>query len=100
MSEQRRLGDGGFWCALALRLSQLWQFIDDRDIDKHAMAWAVFYVTLELLHWTLNFVWVYPEKPGLEVAAIVGAIMATWTPVQAIVIKWYFEARPNEGILK
>ena len=87
-------------CVVALRASQLWDFIDQRDIDKHAMAWAVFGITCYLLQWTLNFVWVYPDKPGLEVAAIVGAIMATWTPVQAKVIQWYFASRTDDSILK
>ena len=91
----RRSGDGGRWCRIALRASQLWDFIDERDIDKHLMAWATFYVTYFLLNWVLNFVWVYPDKPGLEVAAIVGSVLLPWTPVQGAVIRWYFESRTN-----
>jgi len=94
-TEQRRAGDGGLMCTLALRASQLWNFIDDRDIDKHAMAWAVFGITCYLMQWVLNFVWVYPEKSGIEVCLIVAAVMLPWTPVQAKVIQWYFESRPN-----
>lgn len=99
MSEQRRSGDGGIMCVIARRASQLWDFIDARDIDKHAMAWATFYMTFFIMNWSLNFVWVYPDKPGLEVAAILGALLATWSPVQAVVIKWYFESRTSDASL-
>lgn len=57
------------------------------------MSWAVFGMTFYLGDWVLDYVFAHPEKPGLEVAAVVTAIMLPWTPVQAAVIKWYFEAR-------
>lgn len=93
MSEQRRADDKGLLCQIALRFSQLWDFIDKRDIDKHAMAWATFYMTWHIVNWSLNFVWIYPDKPGLETAAMIGAALLPWTPVQAAVIRWYFESR-------
>lgn len=93
--EARRAGDGGILCKVALRAGQFWDFIDQRDIDKHLIAWATFYITYFLLNWVLNFVWVYPDKPGLEVAAIVAAVLMPWTPVQGAVIKWYFAARTH-----
>lgn len=100
MNEQRRAGDGGFMCALALRASQLWDFVDQRDIDKHLMAWATFAMTVYIMQWTLTFVWLYPDRPGLEMAATITAILLPWTPVQAAVVKWYFDSRTDDSILK
>jgi len=88
-----RGNDKGFWCALALRFSQAWDFIDDRDIDKHLMSWAVFGMTIYVIFWMLEFIWSHADKPGLEVGAIVAAIMIPWNGVQAAVVKWYFAAR-------
>jgi len=93
MSEQRRATDDGFLCALALRASQFWSFIDERDIDKHLMAWATFLMTCYIMQWVLTFVWLYPDKAGLETGLIIAAVLAPWTPVQAKVIQWYFESR-------
>jgi hypothetical protein len=92
-AERTRAEDVGFLCVVAQRFSQAWDFIDKRDIDKHVTAWLSFYITWFLINWILNFVWVYPDKPGLEVAAIVAAVLMPWTPVQAAVVKWYFESR-------
>jgi hypothetical protein len=80
-------------CWLAQRASEAWDFVDKRDIDKHIVTWWSFYVTFYLLDWALEYVFKHPDKPGLEVAAIVGAIMVPWTPVQGAIVKWYFEAR-------
>lgn len=93
MTEERRADDHGFWCTLALRFSQFWDFVDKRDLDKHAMSWATFYITWKIVEWATHFVANHPDKPGLEVAAILGAVMLPWTPVQAAVVNWYFKAR-------
>ena len=89
----RRDSDRGFWCTIALRFSQMWDFIDARDIDKHSLSLSVFGMTIYIVFWMLEFIWAHPDKPGLEVAAIVAAIMVPWNGVQAAAIKWYFEAR-------
>ncbi len=93
--EQRRADDRGFLYGLALRASQAWDWIDQRDIDKHIMAWAVFVMTYYIVFWSLEYIWAHPDKPGLEVGAIIAAVMVPWAPVQAAVIKWYFEARTD-----
>jgi len=97
MNEERphidRAGDKGFWCSLALRFSEAWDFIDARDIDKHALSLSVFGMTVYIVYWCMEFIWAHPDKPGLEVAAMVAAIMVPWNGVQAAAIKWYFEAR-------
>jgi hypothetical protein len=92
---RRRTSDRGFWCLVAQRATDTWDFIDARDIDKHAMAWATFLMTCYIMQWVLTFVWLYPDKAGLETGLIIAAIMVPWTPLQAAVIKWYFNARTD-----
>ena len=79
---------------VAAFLSSVWDFIDKRDIDKHAVAWAVFYVTIRLSIWSVHFA-TYSPRPGGDVAAIIAAVWAPWNLVQAAVINWYFSARPK-----
>lgn len=96
MIEHRRETDKGWLCWIALRASQTWDFIDQRDIDKHLMAWAIFGMTCYITKWALDFVWIYPDKSGLETAAQIGAVMAPWSAVQMYVVKQYFEARTDK----
>lgn len=89
----RRGSDQGFWCSLVLRMTQLWDFIDKRQIDVHVMSWSVFGLGVYVVFWTMEYAWAHPEKPGLELAAICAAILAPVTPMVAKVIDWYFRAR-------
>jgi hypothetical protein len=91
--ERRRESDRGFWCVVARRFSDLWDFVDKRQIDTHLMAWAVFCATGYIVYWCMEFVWYHDKLSGLETAAIIGAILLPWTPLQAKVIDWYFKAR-------
>lgn len=91
----RRADDRGWWCWVAARAGDTWDFIDKRDIDKHIMSWATFWMTYYIVDWTLEFVFLHPDKSGLEVAAIVGAIMVPWSTMQGAVIKWYFASRTD-----
>jgi len=72
---------------------RFWLVCDERDVDKHLMSWLVFAATGWIIRWATIFVDHHPDKPGLEVAAIIAAVMVPWTPVQAAVIAWYFQAR-------
>lgn len=75
------------------RLARLWDWIDERDIDKHALSVGIFYGTIKLTAWAMAFAALHPEKTGIEVAAIIAAVTAPYMALQAAAIKFYFEAR-------
>lgn len=91
-SEKRRREDGGWLCWLARRFSEAWDWIDKRDIDKHVVTLAILGGTAIITAWAMEFSW-YSSRPGLEIAAIIGAVAAPYMTLQAVAIKWYFEAR-------
>jgi hypothetical protein len=88
-----RPGDHGFWCIVARRASDTWDFIDKRDIDKHTLVWAVYALAGYSVYWSMEFVWAHPDKPGLEVGAIVTAVNLPLSWVLAKVTDFYFRAR-------
>ena len=92
MTEQRRATDRGVLCWLAARASQAWDWIDARDIDKHAVSLAILYGTAIVTRWAMRFA-EHGDRPGLEVAAIIGAVVAPYMALQAAAIAWYFKAR-------
>ena len=89
---QRRALDQGFMCKVALRASQAWDWIDNRDIDKHFISLAVLSGTVILTQWAMEFAY-WSSRPGLEVAAIIGAVTAPYCALQAAAISFYFRAR-------
>lgn len=90
---KRRASDRGPLCWLALRAGQFWDFVDARDIDKHAVSVAVMAGTMKITSWAMLYADHADGKPGLEVAAILGAVLAPWMALQAAAVKWYFDAR-------
>jgi hypothetical protein len=83
----------------AARLSEAWDFIDKRDIDKHAVAAIIIiYGTLKLTSWGIAFAerWMDAVKaghaiPGSEVALVVGAVLAPYMMVAGVVVGFYFK---------
>ncbi len=76
-------------------LVQMWEFIDARDIDKHAVTIATLYISVEVVRWSMGFAQI-STKPGIDIAAIIGAINAPLMAMQSVTIKWYFDSRPTD----
>lgn len=72
--------------------ARAWQFIDDRQIDAHVLTGLIAWGTWRLMTWATHFAEV-SARPGMEVAAIVGAILVPWGAVQGFALKFYFDAR-------
>ena len=95
--KQRRASDmQGFaritcWCAL--RASETWDWIDKRNIDKHAVSLAILYGTVRITAWAMAFAEMHGEKSGVEAAAIIAAVAAPYMALQAAAIAFYFRAR-------
>ncbi len=74
-------------------MKRMWDWIDQRQIDKHLLSLGVFWGTVKLTEWAMAFAALHADKPGLEIAAIIAAVTAPYMALQAAAIKYYFEAR-------
>jgi hypothetical protein len=74
-------------------LTRAWDWIDQRDIDKHAVSVVILYGTKVLTSWAMTFAAAHADKPGLEIAAIIAAVTAPYMALQAAAIKFYFDSR-------
>ena len=92
MIQRRRRNDDGWLCWLAARCSQGWDWIDKRQIDAHIVSAIVLYGTIKITHWAMRFA-EHGDRPGIEVAAIIGAVMIPWSALQAAAIKFVFDTR-------
>ncbi len=93
MTEQRRRDDGGWLCWVAARASQAWDWIDARDIDKHAVSLIILAGTWKITAWAMDFAATHGEKSGIEAAAIIAAVGAPYMALQAAAIHFYFQSR-------
>ena len=49
----RRASDGGVLCWVALRIADFWDWIDNRDIDKHVVSVFIMYGTYYITNWAM-----------------------------------------------
>lgn len=90
---QRRRTDKGTLCWLAMRASELWDWIDKRNIDKHVVAAAILFGTIKVTEWAMQFAKDLHDRPGIEVAAVIAAVLAPYMALQAAAIAFYFRSR-------
>lgn len=86
----RRRTDGWFgW------LTRIWDFIDAREIDKHAVSISVMYGTLLVTEWAMGFAESQSAlgRSGVEIAATIAAVLGPYSLLQAAAIKFYFSSR-------
>ena len=89
----RRRTDGGPLCWIALRLTELWDWIDKRDLDKHALSVGIFYGTIRVTSWAFTFAEAHMDKSGSELALVIAAVTAPYMALQAAALAFYFRAR-------
>lgn len=75
------------------RCANLWDWFDGRQIDRHVASLAIFAVTWKMTEWAMAYATLHPDKAGLEVAAVIAALMGPWSIAQAAAIKFYFDSR-------
>ena len=90
---RQRATDKGILCNIALRAGQFWDFIDNRDIDKHTVSLAILYGTIKVMAWAMAFAEDNTEKTGIEIAAIIAAVGTPYMALQAAALAFYFKAR-------
>lgn len=104
----RRATDAGLVARTVFVGSKFWDFVDERDIDKHltAIIICVFFLwaAVDITRWGYAFAtnWLEAAKAGkaisgMEVAAVIAAILGPWGIIASAVIpttiNFYFKAR-------
>jgi hypothetical protein len=93
MPELLRLASDKANKALTHWLARVWDFIDSRDIDKHAMAWLIAWCGWDLTRWAMSFAEHHPKMAGSDVALVVAAVGVPYGIFAGAVVKWYFERK-------
>ncbi len=78
---------------MSRHIRRIWDWVDQRQIDKHALSMGIFWGTVKLTEWAMAFASANPSRAGIEVAAVIAAVTAPYMALQAAAIKYYFESR-------
>jgi hypothetical protein len=92
---RNRKTDRGWLCWIAVRAADMWDWVDKRDIDKHIITGWTLYMSSRVTFWAMAFAEAHPTMPGLEIAAIVGAVTGIVALMAGAVIKFHFTARTD-----
>ena len=73
----------------------VWFFslLDKTGIVRRAYLLATFFMTWQVLGWAMRYAEVNAARPGIEVAAIIGAVSAVVAAVQGFAFKQYLDSR-------
>lgn len=94
MSPARRASDHMLY-VVCRGATGLWDWIDRRNIDKHAVSLVVLWGTWQITTWAMEFSSLFftTGKNGLELAAVIAAVTAPYMALQAAALSFYFRAR-------
>ena len=92
---QRRRADSGALCWIAARMSDLWDWIDKREIDKRIITCAILYGTIRVIEWAMAFASAngHGIMSGVEIGVVIAAVTAPYMALQAAAIGFLFTRR-------
>lgn len=74
---------------------RFWDWVDERDIDKHFVSLVILSGTWSITRWAMAFAAqsVVAGASGTGTAAIITAVVAPYSVMQGYALKVYFESR-------
>ena len=73
-------------------LKRFWDWVDNRDIEKHLVCVAVLYGVYRITLWCFHFAET-SQRPGGDIAAIIIAITGPYGVITTAVCTYYFAVR-------
>jgi hypothetical protein len=80
------------WKFFDLSVGGVFRFIDRHGISRSVTLWMSVYATADSYLWAKRFA-EFSTRPGIEVAAIIAAVLGAVTGLQGWVLKLYIDGR-------
>lgn len=84
-----------FWATIGLVLDGFFALLDKYAIGRRLTLYMTLYATADSYLWAKNFA-ATSSRSGIEVAAIIAAVLTTVTALQGWVFRLYNEAKAEE----
>lgn len=76
-----------------MTLTRFWDWIDQREVDKHLLSLGVFMGTVKVTEWAMAYAAAHPDKSGTDVGLVIAAVTGPYSLLQAACVKFYFDNR-------
>jgi hypothetical protein len=76
---------------------KFWDWIDERAIIRRVVLFVTLWMTWRSFTWAAEFANSMPDKSGMDMAAIIAAVTAPITYLQASVFNTYSAGRKKEA---
>ena len=71
-------------------MTRFWDWIDQRQVDKHLVSIAVLYGLWRITEWSMIYAVTHADVNG---AAVIAAVSTPYSVMSGAAIKFYFESR-------
>ena len=72
-------------------LTQVWDWIDHREIDKHLVSLVILMGTARVIKWAMAYAALHGSEPNCPL--VIAAVVAPYSILQGAAIQQYFKAR-------
>src|SRR3990167_2357043 len=103
IEKARRAADKGVAAAAAHAAKTtsrtFWGWVKQNDIDSLAVIGLTLWITFDVIQWAKDFADTHYQVEGLQIAAIIGAVLTPWGLMQAALFKFYadLKVKPTNG---
>src|SRR3990167_1423681 len=96
----RRIEDKGV-VAVATRAARetsrtFWDWIEYHRVDSLSVIIVSLWLTIRVVEWAMNYADEHYEVEGLQIAAIIGAVLTPWGIMQAALFKFYADLKAKD----
>lgn len=78
-----------------------WNWVERHHIDSLAVIIVTLWLTVKVIGWAMDFADEHYSEAGLQIAAIIGAVLTPWGIMQAALFKFYADLKAkSNGVIK
>jgi len=75
----------------------LWAWVEQHHIDSLAVIGVTLWLTVRVIEWAMEYADLHYDIAGLQVAAIIGAVLTPWGIMQAALFKFYVDLKAKSN---
>lgn len=77
-----------------------WDWVEHHHIDSLAVIVVTLFLTWDVIQWAMAFADEHYSVEGVQIAAIIGAVLTPWGLMQAALFKFYADLKGKNGLVK
>lgn len=93
----RRETDKGAIAVTKVASRTLWGWVERHHIDALAVLIITLWITVKVVDWAMDFADSHYDVDGMQIAAIIGAVLTPWGLSQSAMFAFYVNLKAKNG---